>query len=127
MLGTEAEQKDLREVIKAGIKSGQEVGGYLMRYTFLDQTMLSQENELVAELKESSESANFYFEQRVLNDGMVMVPQLDFVWEGPLTTFEDSLFQMREKIVEIIGEKAMLSHLVFLPPEFTMEEVGEEE
>ena len=34
MLGTEAEQKDLREVIKAGIKSGQEVGGYLMRYTF---------------------------------------------------------------------------------------------
>ena len=60
MLGTEAEQKDLREVIKAGIKSGQEVGGYLMRYTFLDQTMLSQENELVAELKESSESANFY-------------------------------------------------------------------
>ena len=125
MLGTDNMSKDLRDVIEEGKAAGTEVGGYLMRYTFIDQSLLASDNVLVLELKSLIENTNFYFEQRVMNDGLVQVPQVDFIWEGGLETF-DGLFPMRTQIKEMIGEKAHLSHIVFLPPEFTMDG-GEEE
>ena len=125
MLGTDDMSKDLREVIEDGIAAGTEVGGYLMRYTFIDQSLLAGDNALILELKSLIADTNFYFEQRVMNDGLVQVLQVDFIWEGGLETFDD-LFPMRSQIKELIGEKAHLSHIVFLPPEFTMDG-GEEE
>ena len=125
MLGTDDMSKDLREVIEDGIAAGTEVGGYLMRYTFIDQSLLAGDNALILELKSLIADTNFYFEQRVMNDGLVQVPQVDFIWEGGLETLYD-LFPMRSQIKELIGEKAHLSHIVFLPPEFTMDG-GEEE
>ncbi len=116
--------KDLREVIEEGIAAGTEVGGYLMRYTFIDQSLLVPNNALVEHLSSLTEDTNFYFEQRAMNDGLVQVPQVDFIWVGGLETFE-GLFPMREQITETIGAIPHLSHLVFLPPEFTMD--GEEE
>ena len=116
--------KDLREVIEEGIAAGTEVGGYLMRYTFIDLCLVVPNNALVEHLSSLTEDTNFYFEQRAMNDGLVQVPQVDFIWVGGLETFE-GLFPMREQITETIGEIPHLSHLVFLPPEFTMD--GEEE
>jgi len=124
MVGKDTVSKDLRVVIDEGIAAGTEVGGYLMRYTFIDQSLLAQNNALVLELKSLIADTNFYFEQRVMNDGLVQIPQVDFIWEGGLETFDD-LFPMREQIKETLGEKAHLAHIVFLPPEFTMD--GEEE
>ena len=95
-----------------------------MRYTFIDQSLLVPNNALVEHLSSLTEDTNFYFEQRAMNDGLVQVPQVDFIWVGGLETFE-GLFPMREQITETIGEIPHLSHLVFLPPEFTMD--GEEE
>jgi hypothetical protein len=125
MLGTDDMSKDLREVIDDGIAAGTEVGGYLMRYTFIDQSLLAPDNALVQELQNLTEETNFYFEHRAMNDGLVQIPQVDYIWEGGLETFDD-LFPMRIKIKETIGEKAHLAHIVFLPPDFTMEG-GEEE
>jgi hypothetical protein len=124
MVGKDTMSKDLRVVIDEGIAAGTEVGGYLMRYTFIDQSLLAQNNALVLELKSLIADTNFYFEQRAMNDGLVHIPQVDFIWEGGLETFDD-LFPMREQIKETLGEKAHLAHIVFLPPEFTMD--GEEE
>jgi len=125
MVGTNDMSKDLRQVIDEGLEAGTEVGGYLMRYTFMDQSLLSGDNALILELQELIEETNFYFEHRAMNDGLVQVPQVDFIWEGGLETFDD-LFPMRTKIKEAIGTKAHLAHIVFLPPEFTMNG-GEEE
>ncbi len=125
MVGTDDMSKDLREVIDEGIAAGTEVGGYLMRYTFIDQSLLVGDNALIGELQDLTKETNFHFEHRAMNDGLVQIPQVDFIWEGGLETF-DGLFPMRTQIKELIGEKAHLSHIVFLPPEFTMEG-GEEE
>lgn len=125
MVGTDDMSKDLREVIDEGIAAGTEVGGYLMRYTFIDQSLLVGDNALIGELQDLTKETNFHFEHRAMNDGLVQIPQVDFIWEGGLETF-DGLFPMRTQIKEVIGEKAHLSHIVFLPPEFTMEG-GEEE
>ncbi len=43
----EMQQMDLREVIADGIKEDRDVGGYLMRYTFLDQTLFQDDADLV--------------------------------------------------------------------------------
>jgi hypothetical protein len=124
MVGKDTMSKDLRDVIEEGKAAGTKVGGYLMRYTFIDQSLLAPNNVLVEELSALTEDTNFYFEQRAMNDGLVQVPQVDFIWEGGLETFE-GLFPMREQIKDTIGKTAHLSHIVFLPPEFSMD--GEEE
>ena len=43
MVGIEMQQMDLREVIADGLKQDKDVGGYLMRYTFLDQALLRED------------------------------------------------------------------------------------
>ena len=59
MLGTDDMSKDLREVIEDGIAAGTEVGGYLMRYTFIDQSLLAGDNALILELKSLIADTNF--------------------------------------------------------------------
>ena len=122
----EMEQMDLREVIADGIEEDREVGGYLMRYTFLDQTLLQEDAELVVTFQQLADKNDFHFDRRVINDGLATIPQFDFIWLGGLETFPESLFPMRELLLETIGEKAMLTHIVFLPPEFVLDG-GEEE
>jgi len=117
---------DLREVIANGIEEDREVGGYLMRYTFLDQTLLQEDAELVVTFQQLADKNDFHFDRRVINDGLATIPQFDFIWLGGLETFTESLFPMRELLLETIGEKAMLTHIVFLPPEFVLDG-GEEE
>ena len=122
----EMQQMDLREVIADGIEEDREVGGYLMRYTFLDQTLIQEDAELVVTFQQLAEENDFHFDRRIMNDGLVAIPQFDFIWLGGLDTFIESLFPMRELLLETIGEKAMLSHIVFLPTDFVWEG-GEEE
>ena len=122
----EMQQMDLREVIADGINEDREVGGYLMRYTFLDQALLNEDAELVVAFQQLADTHDFHFDRRIMNDGLATVPQFDFVWVGGLTTFTESLFPMREMLLETIGEKAMLSHIVFLPSDFVWDG-GEEE
>jgi hypothetical protein len=124
-MNEEMQQMDLREVIADGIKNDKEVGGYLMRYTFLDQTMLHGATEMVVAFQNLADTHNFHFERRAMNDGLAAIPQFDFIWLGELDTFTESLFPMREILLETIGEKAMLSHIVFLPSDFVLE--GDEE
>lgn len=126
MVGTQMEKMDLREVIADGIENDKEVGGYLMRYTFLDQTMLHEATEMVVAFQNLADTHNFHFERRAMNDGLAAIPQFDFIWIGGLDTFTESLFPMREILLETIGEKAMLSHIVFLPSDFVLDG-GEEE
>jgi hypothetical protein len=122
----EMEQMDLREVIADGIEEDREVGGYLMRYTFLDQTLLKKDAELVVTFQQLAEENDFHFDRRIMNDGLAVIPQFDFIWLGGLETFAESLFPMREILLETIGETAMLSHIVFLPSDFVLDG-GEEE
>ena len=122
----EMEQMDLREVIADGIEEDREVGGYLMRYTFLDQTLLKKDAELVVTFQQLAEENDFHFDRRIMNDGLAVIPQFDFIWLGGLETFAESLFPMRELLVETIGDKPMVSHIVFLPLDFTLDG-GEEE
>jgi hypothetical protein len=120
------QQMDLREVIADGIEEDREVGGYLMRYTFLDQTLLQEDAELVVTFQQLAEENDFHFDRRIMNDGLAVIPQFDFIWLGGLETFAESLFPMREILLETIGETAMLSHIVFLPSDFVLDG-GEEE
>jgi len=122
----EMQQMDLREVIADGIEEDREVGGYLMRYTFLDQTLLKKDAELVVTFQQLAEENDFHFDRRIMNDGLAVIPQFDFIWLGGLETFAESLFPMREILLETIGETAMLSHIVFLPSDFVLDG-GEEE
>ena len=122
----EMEQMDLREVIADGIEEDREVGGYLMRYTFLEQTLIQEDAELVVTFQQLAEENDFHFDRRIMNDGLAVIPQFDFIWMGGLDTFTESLFPMRDILLEAIGEKAMLSHIVFLPPDFVLDG-GEEE
>ncbi len=122
----EMEQMDLREVIADGIEADREVGGYLMRYTFLDQTLLQEDAELVVTFQQLADENDFHFDRRIMNDGLAAIPQFDFIWLGGLETFAESLFPMRELLVETIGDKPMVSHIVFLPLDFTLDG-GEEE
>ena len=122
----EMEQMDLREVIADGIEEDREVGGYLMRYTFLDQTLLKKDAELVVTFEQLAEENDFHFDRRIMNDGLAVIPQFDFIWLGGLETFAESLFPMREILLETIGETAKLSHIVFLPSDFVLDG-GEEE
>ena len=122
----EMEQMDLREVIADGIEEDREVGGYLMRYTFLDQTLLQEDAELVVTFQQLADENDFHFDRRIMNDGLAAIPQFDFIWLGGLETFAESLFPMRELLVETIGDKPMVSHIVFLPLDFTLDG-GEEE
>lgn len=122
----EMQQMDLREVIADGIEEDREVGGYLMRYTFLDQTLLQEDAELVVTFQQLADENDFHFDRRIMNDGLAAIPQFDFIWLGGLETFAESLFPMRELLVETIGDKPMVSHIVFLPLDFTLDG-GEEE
>ena len=122
----EMEQMDLREVIADGIEEDREVGGYLMRYTFLDQTLLKKDAELVVTFQQLAEENDFHFDRRIMNDGLTVIPQFDFIWLGGLETFTESLFPMRELLVEKIGDKPVISHIVFLPLDFSLDG-GEEE
>ena len=122
----EMQQMDLRKLIADGIEEDREVGGYLMRYTFLDQALINEDAELVIAFQQLADTHDFHFDRRIMNDGLAVIPQFDFIWLGGLETFTESLFPMRELLLETIGEKAMLTHIVFLPPEFVLDG-GEEE
>ena len=122
----EMQQMDLREVIADGIKEDRDVGGYLMRYTFLDQTLFQDDADLVIAFQQLAAENGFHLDRRMMQDGLAANPQFDFIWLGGLDTFIESLFPMRELLLETIGEKAMLSHIVFLPTDFVWEG-GEEE
>ena len=126
MVGIEMQQMDLREVIADGLKQDKDVGGYLMRYTFLDHALLREDADLVVAFQQLADEHDFHLARRFMNDGLAAIPQFDFIWLGGLETFIESLFPMRELILETIGEKAMLSHIVFLPSDFVLEGSEEE-
>lgn len=122
----EMQQMDLRKLIADGIEEDREVGGYLMRYTFLDQALINEDAELVIAFQQLADTHDFHFDRRIMNDGLAVIPQFDFIWLGGLETFTESLFPMRELLVEKIGDKPMISHIVFLPLDFSLDG-GEEE
>ena len=122
----EMQQMDLRKLIADGIEEDREVGGYLMRYTFLDQALINEDAELVIAFQQLADTHDFHFDRRIMNDGLTVIPQFDFIWLGGLETFTESLFPMRELLVEKIGDKPMISHIVFLPLDFSLDG-GEEE
>lgn len=122
----EMQQMDLRKLIADGIEEDREVGGYLMRYTFLDQALINEDAELVIAFQQLADTHDFHFDRRIMNDGLAVIPQFDFIWLGGLETFTESLFPMRELLVEKIGDKPVISHIVFLPLDFSLDG-GEEE
>ena len=123
------EAQDLMELVRKSIDEGVSIGGYVMRWSFLDQSLLSHGPEtphpILQSVEDELEDTPFYLDFRAINDGVVMIPQFDVVWEGGMETVEQTMFPMRARIQELLGELPSLSHILFLPPEFRYN--GEEE
>jgi|TARA_B100000085_G_scaffold230887_1_gene217547 hypothetical protein len=116
------EAQDLMELVRKSIDEGVSIGGYVMRWSFLDQSLLSHGPEtphpILQSVEDELEDTPFYLDFRAINDGVVMIPQFDVVWEGGMETVEQTMFPMRARIQELLGELPSLSHILFLPPEF---------
>lgn len=116
------EAQDLMELVRKSIDDGVSIGGYVMRWSFLDQSLLSHGPEtphpILQSVEDELEDTPFHLDFRAINDGVVMIPQFDVVWEGGMETVEQTMFPMRARIQELLGELPSLSHILFLPPEF---------
>lgn len=116
------EAQDLMELVRKSIDEGVSIGGYVMRWSFLDQSLLSHGPEtphpILQSIEDELEDTPFHLDFRAINDGVVMIPQFDVVWEGGMETVEQTMFSMRARIQELLGELPSLSHILFLPPEF---------
>ncbi|MAR67524.1 MAG: hypothetical protein CL833_09775 [Crocinitomicaceae bacterium] len=116
------EAQDLMELVRKSIDDGVSIGGYVMRWSFLDQSLLSHGPEtphpILQSIEDELEDTPFHLDFRAINDGVVMIPQFDVVWEGGMETVEQTMFPMRARIQELLGELPSLSHILFLPPEF---------
>lgn len=116
------EAQDLMELVRKSIDEGVSIGGYVMRWSFLDQSLLSHGPEtphpILQSVEDELEDTPFHLDFRAINDGVVMIPQFDVVWEGGMETVEQTMFSMRARIQELLGELPSLSHILFLPPEF---------
>lgn len=116
------EAQDLMELVRKSIDEGVSIGGYVMRWSFLDQSLLSHGPEtphpILQSVEDELEDTPFHLDFRAINDGVVMIPQFDVVWEGGMETVEQTMFPMRARIQELLGELPSLSHILFLPPEF---------
>lgn len=116
------EAQDLMELVRKSIDEGLSIGGYVMRWSFLDQSLLSHGPEtphpILQSVEDELEDTPFHLDFRAINDGVVMIPQFDVVWEGGMETVEQTMFPMRARIQELLGELPSLSHIVFLPPDF---------
>ena len=73
---------------------------------------------ILQSIEDELEDTPFHLDFRAINDGVVMIPQFDVVWEGGMETVEQTMFSMRARIQELLGELPSLSHILFLPPEF---------
>ena len=116
------EAQDLMELVRKSIDDGVSIGGYVMRWSFLDQSLLSHGPEtphpILQSIEDELEDTPFHLDFRAIKDGVVMIPQFDVVWEGGMETVEQTMFPMRARIQELLGELPSLSHILFLPPEF---------
>lgn len=116
------EAQDLMDLVRKSIDEGVSIGGYVMRWSFLDQSLLSHGPEtphpILQSVEDELEDTPFHLDFRAINDGVVMIPQFDVVWEGGMETVEQTMFPMRARIQELLGELPSLSHILFLPPEF---------
>ena len=116
------EAQDLMDLVRKSIDEGVSIGGYVMRWSFLDQSLLSHGPEtphpILQSVEDELEDTPFHLDFRAINDGVVMIPQFDVVWEGGMETVEQTMFPMRARIQELLGELPSLSHILFLPTEF---------
>ena len=114
--------EDLLEVVRKSVEEGVSIGGWVMRWSFLDQSLLSHgpqtPHPILQSIEDELEGSDFHLDFRAINDGVVMIPQFDVVWEGQFEDVEATMFPLREKIQSLIGELPPLSHILFLPPDF---------
>ena len=91
------EAQDLMELVRKSIDDGVSIGGYVMRWSFLDQSLLSHGPEtphpILQSVEDELEDTPFHLDFRAINDGVVMIPQFDVVWEGGMETVEQTMFQ----------------------------------